>query len=45
MLEELDRGNRGLVNVVDGGGGGGGGKARLVKGLRRSVKSIDSKNL
>ena len=43
MLEELDRGNRGLVNVVDGGGGGG--KARLVKGLRRSVKSIDSKNL
>ena len=41
MAEELDLGNKGLVKVVDGGGGGG--KARLLKGLRRSVKSIDSK--
>jgi hypothetical protein len=37
--EELVRGNIGLVKVVDGGGGGGG-KTRLLKGLRRSVRSI-----
>lgn len=37
--EELPRGNIGLVKVVEGGGGGGG-KATLLKGLRRSVRSI-----
>lgn len=37
--EELVRGKIGLVKVVDGGGGGGG-KTRLLKGLRRSVRSI-----
>lgn len=35
--EELVRGKIGLVKVV---GGGGGGKTRLLKGLRRSVRSI-----
>lgn len=42
VAEELDLGKGGLVKVVDRGGGGGG-IARLLKGLRRSVRSIDSK--
>lgn len=36
--EELPRGKIWLVKVVEGGGGGG--YARLLKGLRRSVRSI-----
>lgn len=38
--EELPRGKIWLVKVVEGRGGGGGGYARLLKGLRRSVRSI-----